>query len=241
MAEVIVDDGFSAAVEIDCLIIGGGAAGLTAALAAAEDGASVLIAEREKQLSGSTALSSGLIPAAETRAQKRQNINDNKKTFFEDIMEKNNNSADPKHVNNCVENITLALDWLEEKHGIQFHVLEDFLYPNHTSFRMHAVPEVTGEGLINYLEKAAAELDIYISCNLQIINLVRSNSGKILGAVGKRPDGTIENISAQNTILACNGYGGNPTLISENIPEMKMLFILGTQETKARRLSGVAN
>ena len=57
MAEVIVDDGFSAAVEIDCLIIGGGAAGLTAALAAAEDGASVLIAEREKQLSGSTALS----------------------------------------------------------------------------------------------------------------------------------------------------------------------------------------
>jgi len=82
LAEVIVDDGFSAAVEIDCLIIGGGAAGLTAALAAAEDGASVLIAEREKQLSGSTALSSGLIPAAETRAQKRQNINDNKKTFF---------------------------------------------------------------------------------------------------------------------------------------------------------------
>ena len=227
MAEVIVDDGFSAAVEIDCLIIGGGAAGLTAALAAAEDGASVLIAEREKQLSGSTALSSGLIPAAETRAQKRQNINDNKKAFFEDIMGKNNNSADPKHVNNCVENINLALDWLEEKHGIQFHVLEDFLYPNHTSFRMHAVPEVTGEGLINYLEKAAAGLDIYISCNLQIINLVRSNSGKILGAVGKRPDGKIENISAQNTILACNGYGGNPTLISENIPEMKDAIYFG--------------
>ena len=99
---------------------------------------------------------------------------------------------------------------------------------------MHAVPEVTGEGLINYLEKAAAGLDIYISCNLQIINLVRSNSGKILGAVGKRPDGTIENISAQNTILACNGYGGNPTLISENIPEMKDAIYFGAHR-KPRR------
>ena len=62
-----------------------------------------------------------------------------------------------------------------------------------------------------------------------------------MGAVGKRPDGKIENISAQNTILACNGYGGNATLISENIPEMKDAIYLGTQETKARRLSGVAN
>jgi fumarate reductase flavoprotein subunit len=78
----VVDDDFSGTIEIDCLIIGGGAAGLTAALAASEDGASVLVAERENYLSGSTALSSGLIPAAETRAQKRQNISDKKKKIF---------------------------------------------------------------------------------------------------------------------------------------------------------------
>lgn len=227
MTNVVVDDDFSGTIEIDCLIIGGGAAGLTAALAASEDGASVLVAERENYLSGSTALSSGLIPAAETRAQKRQNISDKKKKFFEDIMEKNNSSADPNLVNLCVENITVALDWLEGEHGIPFHVLDDFLYPSHTNFRMHAVPEVTGEGLISYLEKAVLELDIYISCNLQIINLVKSNDGKILGAIGKRPDGTIESISAKNTILACNGYGGNSKLISENIPEMENAIYFG--------------
>jgi fumarate reductase flavoprotein subunit len=76
LADVIVNDSFSGEIEIDCLIIGGGAAGLTAALAATEDGASTLVAERENQLSGSTALSSGLIPAAETKAQKRQLIDD---------------------------------------------------------------------------------------------------------------------------------------------------------------------
>ena len=227
MADVIVNDSFSGEIEIDCLIIGGGAAGLTAALAAAEDGASTLVAERENQLSGSTALSSGLIPAAETKAQKRQLIDDNKRTFVEDIMNKNNSSADPSLVKLCVENITFALDWLEETHGIPFQVLDDFLYPSHTNFRMHAVPEVTGGALINYLEKAVSELDIYVSCDLQIINLVKSSKGKILGAIGQRPDGSIEKISSRSIILACNGYGGNTKLISENIPEMKNAIYFG--------------
>lgn len=227
MTDVLVNDSFSADTEVDCLIIGGGAAGLTAALAASEDGAVVLVAERETRLSGSTALSSGLIPAAETNAQKRQNISDSKNTFYADIMEKNGNSADPNHVNLCVENITFALDWLEAKHGIPFHVLDDFLYPSHTNFRMHAVPEVTGEALINYLERAVSDLDIYVSCNLKIVNLVKSNNGKILGAIGERPDGSTEAISSKTTILACNGYGGNSELISENIPEMKNAIYFG--------------
>ena len=61
MSNVIVSDGFDSEIEVDCLIIGGGAAGLTAALAATEAGDSVLIAERDAELAGSTALSSGLI------------------------------------------------------------------------------------------------------------------------------------------------------------------------------------
>ena len=54
-------------IEVDCLIIGG-AAGLTAALAASEAGRACL-SPSAITLSGSTALSSGLIPAAGTKAQ----------------------------------------------------------------------------------------------------------------------------------------------------------------------------
>ena len=58
MTDVLINDNFSGDTEIDCLIIGGGAAGLLP-LAASESGAAVLVAERENRLSGST-LSSGL-------------------------------------------------------------------------------------------------------------------------------------------------------------------------------------
>lgn len=88
MPGVVRTSKFNADIEVDCLIIGGGAAGLTAALAASETGATVLIAEREKRLSGSTALSSGLIPAAGTKAQNNQSIVDSKDIFFADIMAK---------------------------------------------------------------------------------------------------------------------------------------------------------
>ena len=55
--------------EIQTLIIGAGAAGMTAALAAADEGQTTLIIERDAIPSGSTALSAGLIPAAGTRFQ----------------------------------------------------------------------------------------------------------------------------------------------------------------------------
>ena len=74
MSGIIRRNEFPSDIDVDCLVIGGGAAGLTAALAAHEAGATVLIAERETRLSGSTALSSGLIPAAGTRAQQAQQI-----------------------------------------------------------------------------------------------------------------------------------------------------------------------
>ena len=95
MVAVINDTKIDAEIEVDVLIVGGGAAGLTAALAANEAGKTVLIAERESRLSGSTALSSGLIPAAGTKVQGSQSITDDVDVFYGDIMGKNKNKADP--------------------------------------------------------------------------------------------------------------------------------------------------
>jgi len=110
MASVIVSDSIDAEIAVDCLIIGGGAAGLTAALAASEAGESVLVAERDTTLSGSTALSSGLVPAAGTKAQASQSISDSQAAFIDDIMAKNKHSADPDHVRTIVAQVPGTID-----------------------------------------------------------------------------------------------------------------------------------
>ena len=76
--------GISAAVPV--VIIGAGAAGLVAALAAREAGAEVLVLERDALPRGSTALSAGLIPAAGTRWQNEADIADNAERFARDIL-----------------------------------------------------------------------------------------------------------------------------------------------------------
>jgi fumarate reductase flavoprotein subunit len=224
---VLIDTAIEAEIEIDTLIIGGGAAGLTAALAACEAGNSVLIAERETILSGSTALSSGLIPAAGTVIQSEQSIQDTADIFYSDIMAKNKNKANPEYVRRIVTQIPKTIDWLTASHNIPFIVLDNFLYPSHTNHRMHAVPEVTGLGLIERLEGAAREQDITIVTDLQITNLVVTAEGDALGAHCLRPDGSTENIAARSIILACNGYGGNPDLVSLYIPEMRDAIYFG--------------
>ncbi len=56
--------------HVPVLIVGAGAAGLCAALAAKEAGGDAVVVERDAVPSGSTALSAGLIPAAGTRFQR---------------------------------------------------------------------------------------------------------------------------------------------------------------------------
>src|SRR5690348_15871781 len=61
---------------VPLLIVGAGAAGLCAALAAKEAGVDAVVIERDAVPSGSTELSAGLIPATGTRFQHSQGIGD---------------------------------------------------------------------------------------------------------------------------------------------------------------------
>ena len=62
--------------EVPIIVVGAGACGLVAALAATSGGGEVVVLERDPVPQGSTALSSGLIPAAGTKAQKAQGLID---------------------------------------------------------------------------------------------------------------------------------------------------------------------
>ena len=68
------------------MIIGAGAAGLSAALAVRAAGLEALVLERDAAPRGSTALSAGLIPAADTRWQREEGIDDSAPAFAADIM-----------------------------------------------------------------------------------------------------------------------------------------------------------
>ena len=136
-------------------IVGAGACGLTAALALHRQGIECVVLERDAVPAGSTALSSGFVPAPSTRVQKASKVEDSPELFAQDIQHKAHGQAAPALVKAYSEAIGPAMDALETHHHIPWQLLDQFLYPGHSVHRMHAVPEKTGEGLMTRLRAAA--------------------------------------------------------------------------------------
>jgi len=111
--------------ETETLIIGGGAAGLTAALAAREAGQEVLVLEADAVPAGSTSLSAGLIPAAGTRFQRAAGITDSAEAFAADIQAKAKGENDPALVQAMAQTAAQVVEWLADRHGLPFSVVEN--------------------------------------------------------------------------------------------------------------------
>jgi len=216
-------------ISIPVVVIGAGAAGLIAGLAAHDNGAQVLIVERDANPSGSTALSSGLIPACNTRWQVASKVIDNVEIFSHDIKRKNKGQADERLVHRSCLVSGEVLHWLADNHEQNFDLIEGFLYPGHSVHRMHCHPKRTGKALIDSLVSAVARAGIDIMNSATVTDIFASENSEIVGIRILRPDGSIEDIGCESLILACNGFGGNPGMVSKYIPEMADAMYFGHQ------------
>ena len=217
---VVRAERLDAPVHVPVAIVGGGACGLTAAMALRDAGVECVVLERDATCSGSTALSSGFIPAAGTRVQRSQGISDTPEAFAEDIVAKSKGTAAPHLVQAYTQAIAPALDLLGDK-GLRFEVLDNFLYPGHRVHRMHTLRERTGAALVAALADGATRAGADILANARVAELWADPQDCILGLGVERPGGALEHIACDVLVLACNGFGGNPALVRELLPDMR--------------------
>jgi fumarate reductase flavoprotein subunit len=207
--------------HVPVAIVGAGACGLTAALMLADTRIECAVLERDAAPSGSTALSSGFIPAPATRVQKARGIDDSAAQFASDIQAKAHGDAAAHLVDAYAQAIGPALDALQERHGLQFGLLEGFLYPGHSALRMHAVPERTGAALMGRLQRAADEAGVPVITQALVRELwIEDGARRVTGLGYLRPDGRMEHLRCDAVVLACNGFGGNRAMVRELLPEM---------------------
>lgn len=219
--------GFEPDFTLPVVIVGAGAAGLIAALAATEAGAEVLVIERDAVPMGSTALSAGLVPAAGTRWQRALGIVDDPAAFAADILAKAHGAPEAALVAMVASEAAPALEWLADRYGLAFSVLADFRYPGHGACRMHGLPSRAGAELIGALREAAERCGVTILCNARVTALAADSEGRVHGVLVERPDGSQERIGCSSLVLACNGYGGNPALVARHLPGMADALYFG--------------
>jgi fumarate reductase flavoprotein subunit len=213
--------------EVAVAIVGAGACGLTAALFLRDAGIECVLLERDAAPQGSSALSSGFIPAAGTRVQRTAGVlDDDAARFAADIQSKARGTAAPHLVRAYAQAAAPALDALQQQHGLPLELLNGFLYPGHTRARMHTLPERTGAALVAALEAAAIRAGATILTQAGVTELWRDGvpgapADRIRGIGFVRPDGRMEHLACRMLLLACNGFGGNAGLVRELLPEMR--------------------
>ena len=208
------------------VVIGGGGTGLCAALAASDNGAEVLILERDKTLLGTTAMSTGLIPASGTEDQKAKGIDDSPERFVSDVLGKTKGRTDEAAVRALARESADTVNWLRTTHNINLNLIDDFLYPGHTAMRMYGMPHRSGAELMGALTQAVGESDVDVLTEARASGIYIDEQNDIVGVEIERPNGDLEQIGCENLILACCGFAGESALVEKYIPEMAGLEYL---------------
>jgi fumarate reductase flavoprotein subunit len=213
--------------RVPVAIIGAGACGLVAAITLRDAGVDCVLLERDAQPTGSTALSSGFIPAVGTAVQRAAGVADSPALFAQDIQAKAHGTAAAHLVAAFSERVGAVIDVLSARHAIEFIVLDGFLYPGHSVRRMHAVPQKTGAALVAQLERAAVSAGADIVTQATVRQIFVDSAQRVTGVGYQRPDGRMEHLRCDALILACNGFGGNPQMVGELLPEMRNALFAG--------------
>lgn len=201
----------------DLLIIGAGAAGVSAALHAAPGEGSVVLAEAAPRAGGTFYLSSGQMSAAGTRIQAAKGIEDSPQRHFDDVMRINRGTANPALVRLAVENAADTLHWLLDL-GLEILPEHPIIHYGHEPYETPRTYWAEGGGLAvwDVLEPClqACVDDGSVDLRLQTRLRALAQDGAGIRATLER-DGRRYELRARQVILATGGYAANPQLFTE--------------------------
>lgn len=206
--------------SVDVAIVGAGACGLTAALAARERDATVLVLEQDNQPGGSTGMSYGAICAAGTRMQAAAGIRDSAGRFAEDILAITRGQTDAAMAAVVAENSGPTVDWLIDEHDVALTLEESWTGLGHRQPRLHAPADRSGKTLMAMLLRACERRGIDILTEARVTNPITNSARRVLGLRIRRPDGASEELGCGAAILATCGFGANRNMVRRYIPEI---------------------
>lgn len=194
--------------DFDVVVLGSGAAGLCAALTAAEEGASVLIVEAEDKPGGRSQFSTGMIMGAGTRFQRERGIEDSTEALFRHYMTLNQWKVDASVVRELIEEVGSTIEWLAD---LGVPVLNVYFSGDESVPRGHVTPG--GLAIIEVLVKQArSRRNIEFALKRRVDRLLMEGERVVGVAVGD------DELRAAAVVVATGGIEGNPELIREYLP-----------------------
>jgi len=213
----------------DVVVVGGGGAGLAAAIEAREAGASVLLLEKNPSLGGSTAWSIGSVTSTGTPHQRRRGIEDSPADHWADMpgfagdLAGRDNDTLRKIL--CDE-IPATFQWLLDS-GVRF--MGPMPEPPHRQPRMHNVLP-NSRAFIYHLGRRARRAGVNIRTGMRVTAIVQQD-GRVTGVDAEGDSGLMRFTARGGVVLAAGDF--------TNGAEFKARF-MGPQEAKVEGVNVTA-
>jgi tricarballylate dehydrogenase len=237
--------------SFDVVIVGAGNAALTAALAARENGATVLILEKapEHEKGGNSYFTAGgfrfcydniddvatdvLTDLSEAEQQQIVLPNHDRNVFYDTLMKVTRHQANEDMAWRLIDNSRPTMVWLRQ-HGIRFIPMfgrQSFLVDGKHHFYGGVNIEAVGggAGLVEAELQRVRQLGCEIRYSTAATRLIQDNDRRMTGLEISGPDG-YEEISARAIVLACGGFESNPEMRARYLgPGWDLAKVRGTR------------
>ena len=199
-------------IDTQVVVIGGGGAGLAAAVSAVQNGAKVVVLEKLGYLGGSTNVSGGAFNAVDPKRQKAMGIEDSEDKFYDQTMKGGHNVGNPELVRYLTSNAMSSIEWLEslgspfkDKIGTATGALWQ---------RSHYGTTPSGNHYIRTLENFLAEHkdSATIITDANVKSLIKDKDGRVIGAVAENHGRKITVIASKGVVITTGGFGANVEL-----------------------------
>lgn len=178
--------------KADVLVLGGGMAGLCAAIAALEQGADVLVLEKGNRCGGSMFLSNGIVWTFAREADVHTHLRD----------------GDPSLQDLLVGHLADSLRWLQ-KQGVE-------LRPEQTWLGYGTGSEASAPQMTAALVERIRQLGGRMLLATAVQNLL-ARDGAVVGALAFDAQGDAVEVQARSVILATGGFQGNAELLARYV------------------------
>ena len=200
----------------DVVVIGGGCAGLAAAIEAKNAGASVCILEKMATPFGNTIYAGGHINATNTSVQKAQNISEPLDEFYKDMMTVSQGRGDPVLTRKYVDEVGPQIEWLQKECGVKFKKVIKEPWPG--LYRSHVVTgelKPGGAQLSADMLNRVKALGLPMFTETKAIELIRTPDLRCIGvrAVGK--NGLVSYMARGGVIICTGGFHANQEMVTK--------------------------
>ena len=210
------------ALECDVLVMGSGTAGLSAAIAAAEGGAKVIVIEKQDIPGGSAVTSAGIVYAPVDESDKADMV-----AYY---MERAEGNADEALLQFYADNALDTIAWLEDL-GVQWLMTVPAGTAPQPRARFSMTAEgvgMTGAALVNPMLAKLEALNVPLLCGVRGTELLRDESGAICGAKAESKGANYE-IAAKSVILATGGFDASVEMKARYSPIAENDFPLSSK------------